>query len=49
MKTTGMKKKILSENLNHQESLFLNEIELTSRKEIEETFNKTIVEEMRKV
>ena len=39
------KKKILSENFKSSGKVyFLNEIELTSRKEIEETFNKTIVD-----
>ena len=45
MKTTGMKKKILSENFKSSGKVyFLKEIELTSRKEIEETFNKTIID-----
>ena len=39
------KKKILSENFKSSGKVyFLNEIELTSRKEIEETFNKTIID-----
>ena len=39
------KKKILSENFKSSGKVYcLNEIELTSRKEIEETFNKTIVD-----
>ena len=39
------KKKILSENFKSSGKVyFLKEIELTSRKEIEETFNKTIID-----
>ena len=39
------KKKILSDNFKSDSKIyFLNEIELSSRKDIEETFNKTIVE-----